>query len=66
MGTREDIKSLLAKEGFTLTKMAELMTLKMAKKYTLKDLSQKLKNDTLRYEEFKVMLDILGYTIEKK
>lgn len=64
MGTREDIKSLLAKECYTLTEIAEKLTQKTGKKYTIKGLSQKLTNNTLRYEEFKLIVDLLGYSIE--
>lgn len=64
MGTKEDIKSLLVKECYTITKMAEEMTKKSGKKYTIKGLSQKLTNNTLRYEEFKLIVEILGYDIE--
>lgn len=63
MSTREDIKSLLAKESYTLTRIANEMTVKVGKKYTVKTLSQKLTNNTLKYEEFKIMTEILGYSI---
>ena len=63
MSTREDIKSLLAKESYTITKIAKVMTEKTGKKYTVKGLSQKLTNNTLRYDEYKLMVEILGYEI---
>ena len=61
MATREDIKSLLAKECYTMTQIAEELTKKTGKKYTVKTLSQKLTNNTLRYDEFKNIIEILGY-----
>lgn len=64
MATKEEIKSLLVKEYYTITKMAEEMSKRTGKKYTIKGLSQKLTNNTLRYEEYKLIVDILGYTIE--
>lgn len=63
MSTREDIKSLLAKESYTITKIAEEMTARTGKKYTVKTLSQKLANNTLRYNEYKTIIEILGYSI---
>lgn len=63
MAIREDIKSLLAKENFTITKLAEIMTEKSNKKYTVKGISQKLTNNTLRYDEYKLITEILGYKI---
>lgn len=66
MTTREDIKSLLAQESCTITQMAEKMTQKTGKKYTVKSISQKLTNNTLKYEEFKIITEILGYKIKIK
>lgn len=63
MTVKEDIKSLLAKESCTITDMAEKLTAKTGKKYTVKTLSQKLTNGTLRYDEYKNIIDILGYEI---
>lgn len=64
MTVKEDIKSLLAKDSWTITKMAEKMTEKTGKNYTVKTLSQKLTNSTLKYDEYKIIVDILGYKIE--
>ena len=64
MTVKEDIKSLLAKESCTITDMAEKLTNKTGKKYTVKTLSQKLTNGTLRYEEYKNIIEILGYKID--
>ena len=63
MTVKEDIKSLLAKESCTITNMAEKLTRKTGKKYTVKTLSQKLTNGTLRYEEYKQIIEVLGYKI---
>ena len=64
MTVKEDIKSLLAKESWTITTMAEKMSERTGKNYTIKSLSQKLTNGTLRYEEYKLMVGILGYNIK--
>lgn len=64
MAVREEIKSLLAKEGYTITRIADEMTKKVGKKYTVKGLSQKLANNTLKYEEFRQIVEILGYSIK--
>ena len=64
MTVKEDIKSLLAKENWTITKMAKEMSDKTGKKYSIKTLSQKLTNGTLRYDEYKSIIDILGYEIK--
>ncbi len=64
MTVREDIKSLLAKESWTITKMAQEMKNRTGKSYTVKSLSQKLTNGTLRYDEYKVIVNILGLEIK--
>lgn len=64
MTVKEDIKSILAKESWTITKMAQEMTSRTGKKYTIKTLSQKLTNGTLKYEEYKMIIEILGYKIK--
>lgn len=58
------IHSLLSLNGVTLTKLAEIMTEKTGKKYTLASLSSKLKIGSLRLEEAYVIAEILGYNLE--
>lgn len=64
MSIKDEIKILLANEGLTLTDLAMILTRTSGKKYTVKTLSQKLCRDTLRYNEFKLITDTLGYKIE--
>ncbi|MDE6138108.1 MAG: hypothetical protein K2F57_01400 [Candidatus Gastranaerophilales bacterium] len=66
MSVREDVKLLLAKEGMTMKHLAELMKAKTGYPYNLKVISDKLARKTLKYEEFKVILEILDYDIEYK
>jgi hypothetical protein len=51
MAISETIRILLVKEKMTLTELARLATLAGTRKYTVGDLSQKLRNNTLRYDE---------------
>lgn len=66
MDIQEDIKILLLKKHMTMKKLAEEMTLKGEKKMLTSSLSQKLSKGTLRYNELKLICEILGYTIEYK
>ena len=66
MTVKEDVKLLLAKEAMTMKHLAELMKEKTGYPYNLKVISDKLARKTLKYEEFKVILEILGYEIEYK
>lgn len=63
MSVKEDVKQLLAKEGKTMTWLAVEMTKTSGKKYTLKTISDKLARKTMQYEEFTMILKILGYTM---
>lgn len=66
MTSREFVKILLAKEGITLKELARLATEKSDKKYTLDGLSHKMRLGTLRFEDFELFTQILGYKIELK
>ena len=66
MSVREDVKLLLAKEAVTMKSIAEKMKDRTGYPYNLKVLSDKLARKTLKYEEFKLLTDILGYDIELK
>lgn len=64
MNSRETIKSLLALENITLTKVAEEMTNRTGKNYTMHNLSQKLSRKTIKFEEIILISEILGYKIK--
>lgn len=66
MSVKEDVKMLLAKEACTMTKLALEMSRLSGKKYTLKTISDKLARKTLKYEEFTLILQILGYKLDYK
>lgn len=66
MNIQEDIKILLLKKHMTMKKLAEEMTLQGGKKMLTSSLSQKLSKGTLRYNELKLICEILGYSIEYK
>ena len=52
--------------AMTMKRLAELMKEKTGYPYNLKVISDKLARRTLKYEEFRVILDILNYDIEYK
>ena len=63
MSIREDIKMLLAKKAMTMTELARILTEK-GSKTSIKSLSNKLAQKTIRFEEVRKILEILGYEIE--
>lgn len=65
MSIREDIKMLLAKKAMTMTRLAELLT-ENGMKTSIKSLSNKLTAKTIKFEEVRTILDVMGYDIEYK
>ena len=61
-----EIKVLLAKKCWTQEKLAKELGLRLNKKYTAKNLGNKLRFETIPYREIKVIADILGLKIECK
>lgn len=60
---KEQIKSLIALKGMNLTQLANLLTTKTGKKYTLDSLSKKLNRGTIPYNEVMMIADILGFKV---
>ncbi len=56
---------LLAKKAMTMTELARILTEK-GTKTSIKSLSNKLAQKTIRFEEVRKILEILGYEIEYK
>lgn len=63
MSVREDLKILLVKEKMTLTELAKEAQKVSGKKFTVHSLSQKLVNNSMKYDELKFLAEILGYRI---
>lgn len=66
MNIKKEIKLLITKEGTTLTAVASKLYGNKEKRKALNLLSQKLRNNTVKFEEIKNILDILGYKFEIK
>ena len=64
MDVRNELNYILGKEAITLTKMAELMTEKTGRKYTVNSLSGKLLRKSITLEETSELLDIIGYHVK--
>ena len=65
MTIKEDIKMLLAKKATTMTQLAEKLS-NNNNKITVQSISKKLSKGTIKFEEVRKILDILGYDIEYK
>lgn len=64
MNAQEDIKILLIKRRMSLKKLAQEMSEITGKKMLLSSLSQKLSKGTLRYNELKIICDLLNFEIQ--
>ena len=66
MTIKDDVKSLIAKEACTMTDIAGILYKTENKRIAASSLSQKLKNETIKYREIIQIADILGYDVEFK
>jgi len=60
---KNEVKKALLDANFSLTELAEAMGKKLNKKYSLNNLSNKLRNETITYREMKLIAEILGYDL---
>ena len=64
MSVRKDIKVLLAENDTSITNIAKELSKITNKKYSRSNISQKLMRGTLKYEEAKLIGQILGYELK--
>ncbi|MBR1754619.1 hypothetical protein IJ732_07280 [bacterium] len=63
MNVKDEVKIMLLSKCMTLTELAKRMTELSGKNYSQSLLSHKLKNESLRYTEMKLICKILNYKI---
>ena len=63
MSVSEDLKILLVREKMTITELAKLATENSNKTYTVFGISQKLARSSMKYDEMKFLVGLLGYRI---
>ena len=59
-----EVKLLVSLKGLTLTYVANELSKRLNKTYSLPSLSKKLKRGTISYEEIAIIADILDYDIK--
>ncbi|MBR1425123.1 hypothetical protein IJ579_06130 [bacterium] len=64
MSIRTDIKTILAENDVTITQVAKELSNVTGKHYSQSNISQKLMRGTLKYEEAKLIGQILGYELK--
>lgn len=63
MNIGNEIKKLAVDNGITLTYLAEVISRQKGKKYSVQNLSTKLKKGTANFNELNIILDEMGYEI---
>lgn len=61
MDTRNEIKSYIVREGFTMSELLEKLAEQYGWSASVPNLSGKLRRDSLRYREAVELADPLGY-----
>ena len=59
----KEIKKLLIDADLTLTELSKRIAQAKGKNYSVQNLSQKLKNNTINSREIEIILETLGYRI---
>lgn len=63
MSIMNDLKKVLLDVDVSLTELAEALSKKLGKRYSMQNLSNKLRNETITYREMLVIASILGYNL---
>lgn len=63
METKQQIKHLLVMSDMTMTELCRKMSERLGKPYSIHNISGKLKRDSIKYSEIKLLYDILGYEL---
>ncbi|MBQ8458796.1 LLM class flavin-dependent oxidoreductase [bacterium] len=61
-----ELKEILYTKGLTLKYVAQELEKRLNKPYTLANLSNKLRNETITYREMKLIANIIGCSLELK
>ena len=63
MTISNDVRKLLIDKDMTLTQLARIIAAKKGKNFSIQNLSQKLKKNTLTVAELQIILEALDYRI---
>lgn len=58
-----DLKKILLDVNVSLTELAAALSKRLNKPYSLNNLSNKLRNETITHREMLIIADILGYDL---
>lgn len=64
MGLKEEIKSYIVSSGWSITQLAEELNKRNGSDYTMQNLSNKIRKESLKYSEVLQIAEIIGYDIK--
>ncbi len=64
MSIINELKKILLDTNVNLTELAEALGKRLNKPYSMQNLSNKLRNETISHREMLIIADILGYDIK--
>lgn len=59
-----DLKKVLLDVNISLTELAQALGKRLNKPYSMQNLSNKLRNETITHREMLIIADILGYELK--
>ncbi len=59
-----DLKKILLDVNINLTELSQALETRLNKKYSMQNLSNKLRHETITYREMLIIADILGYELK--
>ncbi len=59
-----DLKKVLLDVNISLTELAQALSKRLNKPYSMQNLSNKLRHETITYKDMLIIADILGYEIK--
>lgn len=64
MSIINELKKILLDVNISLTELANALSKRLNKPYSMQNLSNKLRNETITHREMLIIADILGYDIK--
>lgn len=64
MGLKEEIKGYIISSGWSITRIAEELNKRNGSEYTMQNLSNKIRKESLKYSEVLEIANIIGYDIK--
>lgn len=64
MSLKNDLKGIIAKQGFTIKQVNDELNCRHGTDYTSQNFSNRLRKETFSYNEVLEILDVIGYRVE--